>query len=211
MCRCCGCSPARPSRCSTARAASSRPWSSTWGAATCGCRWASHLPLEREAPRASAPGRRHAGQRADGLAGREGHGAGRGQHPAPGRASAACSSSTANARRRSGRTGRASPIAACEQCGRNRVPAVHEVMDMARWLAVPRARSCGWCCRWRPRRSPCCKPRRGSAPVLVLSGPEGGLTAQEEQAALAAGFPPVSLGARVLRAETAPLAAAGGT
>ena len=46
----------------------------------------------------------------------------------------------------------------------------------------------------------------GVAPLLVLSGPEGGLTAQEEQAALAQGFQPVSLGARVLRAETAPLA-----
>ena len=28
-------------------------------------------------------------------------------------------------------------IAACEQCGRNRVPVIHEVMDMARWLAMP--------------------------------------------------------------------------
>ena len=46
----------------------------------------------------------------------------------------------------------------------------------------------------------------GVAPLLVLSGPEGGLTAHEEQAALAQGFQPASLGARVLRAETAPLA-----
>lgn len=42
--------------------------------------------------------------------------------------------------------------------------------------------------------------------VIVLSGPEGGLTAQEEAAARAAGFVPVSLGPRVLRADTAPLA-----
>ena len=40
----------------------------------------------------------------------------------------------------------------------------------------------------------------------VLSGPEGGLSLVEEQAALAAGFVPVNLGPRVLRAETAPLA-----
>jgi 16S rRNA (uracil1498-N3)-methyltransferase len=46
----------------------------------------------------------------------------------------------------------------------------------------------------------------GSAPALVLSGPEGGLAPHEEQAELAQGFQPVSLGPRVLRAETAPLA-----
>jgi 16S rRNA (uracil1498-N3)-methyltransferase len=43
-------------------------------------------------------------------------------------------------------------------------------------------------------------------PVIVLSGPEGGLARAEEAAALAAGFQPVTLGPRVLRAETAPLA-----
>ena len=42
--------------------------------------------------------------------------------------------------------------------------------------------------------------------VTVLSGPEGGLSPGEEAQALAAGFLPVSLGSRVLRAETAPLA-----
>ncbi|HEY9208472.1 MAG TPA: RsmE family RNA methyltransferase, partial [Acidovorax sp.] len=38
-------------------------------------------------------------------------------------------------------------------------------------------------------------------------GPEGGLSAAEEDLALAQGFAPVTLGPRVLRAETAPLAA----
>jgi 16S rRNA (uracil1498-N3)-methyltransferase len=42
--------------------------------------------------------------------------------------------------------------------------------------------------------------------ITLLSGPEGGLTPAEEAQALAAGFLPVSLGPRVLRAETAPLA-----
>jgi 16S rRNA (uracil1498-N3)-methyltransferase len=45
------------------------------------------------------------------------------------------------------------------------------------------------------------------AEVVFLSGPEGGLSAGEEAQARAAGFVPVSLGARVLRAETAALAA----
>jgi 16S rRNA (uracil1498-N3)-methyltransferase len=43
--------------------------------------------------------------------------------------------------------------------------------------------------------------------VTVLSGPEGGLSSTEEQQAIARGFAPITLGARVLRAETAALAA----
>jgi len=42
--------------------------------------------------------------------------------------------------------------------------------------------------------------------LVLLSGPEGGLSPDEEAQALAAGFLPVSLGQRVLRAETAPVA-----
>ena len=45
------------------------------------------------------------------------------------------------------------------------------------------------------------------APVCFLSGPEGGLSPAEDAAARAAGFVPVTLGPRVLRAETAALAA----
>jgi 16S rRNA (uracil1498-N3)-methyltransferase len=43
--------------------------------------------------------------------------------------------------------------------------------------------------------------------AMVLIGPEGGWTEEEVQRALAAGFRPLSLGARTLRAESAPLAA----
>ncbi|MDP3310452.1 MAG: RsmE family RNA methyltransferase, partial [Polaromonas sp.] len=45
-----------------------------------------------------------------------------------------------------------------------------------------------------------------ATPVTLLSGPEGGLSPSEEDAAIAAGFTPVTLGPRTLRAETAPLA-----
>ena len=48
------------------------------------------------------------------------------------------------------------------------------------------------------------------AALVVLSGPEGGLTAAEEIAAFERGFVPVNLGPRVLRADTAPLAALAG-
>ena len=44
-------------------------------------------------------------------------------------------------------------------------------------------------------------------PCLVLSGPEGGLSVAEEDEAVRLGFEPVSLGPRVLRADTAALAA----
>jgi 16S rRNA (uracil1498-N3)-methyltransferase len=47
----------------------------------------------------------------------------------------------------------------------------------------------------------------GAAEVTLLSGPEGGLAPAEEDAALARGWMPVHLGPRVLRAETAALAA----
>jgi len=95
---------------------------------------------------------------------------------------------------------------ACEQCGRNRVPLIHPVADVAGWLARVRSE---------PHARFILSPRQGSgslhtlaaASALVLSGPEGGLTPEEEQAAVAAGFQPVKLGERVLRAETAPLAA----
>jgi 16S rRNA (uracil1498-N3)-methyltransferase len=46
----------------------------------------------------------------------------------------------------------------------------------------------------------------GARSLLTLSGPEGGLSSEEEKAALARGFARAGLGERVLRAETAPLA-----
>lgn len=94
-------------------------------------------------------------------------------------------------------------VAAAEQCGRNRVPAVHPALTLADWLrtATPGAR---WVLSLAPHAQPLAQ-LNGTAPVTVLSGPEGGLSPQEEAAALAAQFAPVSLGPRVLRAETAPL------
>ncbi|HEY0824496.1 MAG TPA: 16S rRNA (uracil(1498)-N(3))-methyltransferase [Ramlibacter sp.] len=95
-------------------------------------------------------------------------------------------------------------IAACEQCGRNRVPAVHAVQPLPNWLAA-QARP-GLVLSLRPgTRALSAQP--GPAEVTLLSGPEGGLSAAEEEVALARGWTAVNLGPRVLRAETAPLAA----
>ncbi len=103
-------------------------------------------------------------------------------------------------------------VAACEQCGGNRVPTVHPVSDFAAWLKTLPPADAGLRCLLslaegtRPLAQALTEvPAR--APVCFLSGPEGGLSASEDALARAAGFLPVTLGPRVLRAETAALAA----
>jgi len=98
-------------------------------------------------------------------------------------------------------------IAACEQSGRNRLPQVNPLADLSRWLErqdphprillSPRAeQSLSAWARHHPPQA-----------VSLLIGPEGGLTEAEENAALARGALALSMGARVLRTETAGLAA----
>jgi 16S rRNA (uracil1498-N3)-methyltransferase len=105
-------------------------------------------------------------------------------------------------------------IAACEQCGGNRVPLVHPVQDLAAWLKRLSAGDDTDAMRCvlslADGAGDLQALRAGFAatrPVLFLSGPEGGLSPAEDAQARAAGFAPVSLGPRVLRAETAALAA----
>jgi 16S rRNA (uracil1498-N3)-methyltransferase len=96
-------------------------------------------------------------------------------------------------------------IAACEQCGRNRVPGVHEVMSLDEWLPQVRTAT-PWMLSVAADAVPLSMDG-GVDAIVLLSGPEGGLSAGEEARARAAGFMPRSLGPRVLRADTAPLAA----
>jgi len=99
-------------------------------------------------------------------------------------------------------------VAACEQCGRNRVPAVAEVSDLRAWLAeAPPGAPQRLLLSLRSQTRPLREAAGDAGAALFLSGPEGGFTEAEEEAALAAGFQPVTLGPRVLRAETAALAA----
>ncbi len=81
-------------------------------------------------------------------------------------------------------------------------------MAFAQVLAATPA-SDGRALRWllSPGAPPPARPSVQIHELLLLSGPEGGLSAGEVSAAKAAGFEPVGLGPRVLRAETAPLAA----
>jgi 16S rRNA (uracil1498-N3)-methyltransferase len=102
-------------------------------------------------------------------------------------------------------------IAACEQSGRTRVPELSPVAALPDWLqGLPQP---GAAARWLLSPGAACALMPLAAaqamrrePVLVLSGPEGGLSKDEEALAQRFGFVPVGLGARVLRADTAPLA-----
>jgi len=100
-------------------------------------------------------------------------------------------------------------VSACEQCGGNRVPLVHPVATLAAWLKTGAAQDSG-SQRLLLALHDSARPLREAAhaaqgSVTLLSGPEGGLSRTEEAAAMDCGFAPVSLGARVLRAETAAL------
>jgi 16S rRNA (uracil1498-N3)-methyltransferase len=101
--------------------------------------------------------------------------------------------------------------AACEQSGRNRVPAIGPVLGLAQWLLTPAADTAAGRTRLVLSLSADAQPihraAAGAGEIVLLSGPEGGLAKEEEEQALQAGFLRASLGPRVLRADTAPLAA----
>lgn len=98
-------------------------------------------------------------------------------------------------------------VAAAEQCGRNRLPHLADIADFTAWigqhdmhrriLLTPRAEQplSDWA-----RHHP-------AQPVTLMVGPEGGFTEAEENAALAHGALALAMGPRVLRTETAGLAA----
>lgn len=97
-------------------------------------------------------------------------------------------------------------ISACEQSGRNTVPPVLPIIGYREALdkmpsestklimSINRARKLG-------------DIRQPSGAIVFMVGPKGGWTEQEEQQAFEAGFQAVTLGKRILRTETAPLAA----
>jgi 16S rRNA (uracil1498-N3)-methyltransferase len=97
-------------------------------------------------------------------------------------------------------------IAAAEQCGRVRVPEVAAAISLPAWLSsLPTIHSSEL--RWLA--SPgAARLEQPLAPthIRLLTGPEGGLSEAEELLAQGAGFQRVGLGARILRADTAPLA-----
>ena len=97
-------------------------------------------------------------------------------------------------------------ISACEQCGRNRLPEINAPMSLTTWLAQVQADKAFVL-------SPHLTEKLASAAlspaarIVVLIGPEGGLSESEVQQALAREFIPLNLGPRVLRTETATVSA----
>jgi len=102
---------------------------------------------------------------------------------------------------------------ASEQCGRVRVPEIAMPTPLDAWLAGLSARDPAMRVvlslddSARPLAAVADENGVAERGVIVLSGPEGGFDDDEEGAARACGFVPASLGPRVLRADTAPLAA----
>ncbi len=99
-------------------------------------------------------------------------------------------------------------IAACEQCGRNIIPELAAPLPFVDWLgALPASAED----ELRVLLSPHAGSRLGELPrprsVVLLAGPEGGFTEVEMALAQQRGFVALRLGPRVLRTETAALAA----
>lgn len=96
-------------------------------------------------------------------------------------------------------------VSACEQCGRNRLPDIAPALPLAEWLAAPTPglhlvldpEAEGSLSRLPPP----------AGPVILLIGPEGGLSDQELHLARQSNFLGLRLGPRVLRTETAAVAA----
>ena len=94
-------------------------------------------------------------------------------------------------------------ISACEQCGRSSLPQINPPITLEQWLEQVEADlklvlhpvAEPWASHPRP------------ASLAMLIGPEGGLSEDEVQQAMARGFHAARLGPRVLRTETAPVVA----
>ena len=109
-------------------------------------------------------------------------------------------------------------ISACEQCGRNHLPQVLPLLSLSDWLGgqMTERKNAGdgaphnLCFMLSPTAEKSLRDFPEAATVAALTllvGPEGGFAPEEEAAARATGFVPLRLGARVLRTETAALAA----
>jgi len=98
-------------------------------------------------------------------------------------------------------------IAACEQCGRNRLPMITPVVAFPDWLAGASDQQAPMVILDGQAPRSLASVAGESPPRTVIVGPEGGFTPDEVSAALARGAIRAHLGPRVLRAETAALAA----
>jgi len=98
---------------------------------------------------------------------------------------------------------------AAEQAERAVVPTVGEPVPFGQALQVPDAGRARYLAAARAGAPPllACLPPTEASAIAIATGPEGGWSESELEAATAAGFQTVSLGDRILRAATAPIAA----
>lgn len=94
-------------------------------------------------------------------------------------------------------------ISACEQCGRNTLSALGEITPLDQWLTISADEKWVLC----PDEAQALTTEQKPASVALLIGPEGGLDETEIVQAQKSGFKALQLGPRILRTETAPLAA----
>lgn len=96
-------------------------------------------------------------------------------------------------------------ISACEQCGRNRMPVLHTPVNLRDWLGTEADIKL----LLHHRSDVTLQSLTGIKPAsaALLIGPEGGLSEAEISQGLASGFHALTLGPRVFRTETAPIAA----
>jgi len=100
-------------------------------------------------------------------------------------------------------------ISACEQCGRATIPQLAAAIDFSDWVGTQKTSGL------RLLLQPNSETGLGALPppdekIYVLTGPEGGVNTDEQMLATAAGFTGICLGPRILRTETATLAALAG-
>ena len=108
-------------------------------------------------------------------------------------------------------------IAACEQCGRNRIPKLLPLLTLSDWFSQQfedkqkniqnrHVHNFLLSVTANERLSRFPLPMM-ETPLILLVGPEGGFTVEEDKTAHAAGFVSICLGQRILRTESAALAA----
>lgn len=95
-------------------------------------------------------------------------------------------------------------ISACEQCGRNRLPEIQSPLALQAWLERAQG-DCKLVLHHRAEGGLAALPKPAGVDLLI--GPEGGLSGSEIDTARALGFAAMALGPRVMRTETAPVAA----
>jgi 16S rRNA (uracil1498-N3)-methyltransferase len=101
---------------------------------------------------------------------------------------------------------RAVAISACEQCGRNRLPVIEAPQPLLNYLGDSAASGQQWVLE-PDCDAPAQMPDRLTGSLEIAIGPEGGFAAEELEGFRVAGFGRVALGPRILRTETAAIAA----